>query len=210
MEILTLKYGESVLPESMIFEGGDKNAVRPITFTVYLVRTDSQNILIDAGCVTMPGFEMKNFIGPIKALESVGLSPDDITDLVITHAHHDHAECAEYYKNANVFIQRDEYEKASKYLGESTKIHLFDNEVKIADGVRAIKIGGHSKGSCIVEICDNGTIYVVTGDECYLKECIKKRIPTGASKNRDASRAFVEKYCDEKYKLLFCHDSDRN
>ena len=90
MEIFSFKYGESVLPENMIFIRGDKNKTRKIVFNVFLVKTEDKLILVDAGCVTMPGFEMKNFTGSVKALENKGIHPGDITDVIVTHAHHDH------------------------------------------------------------------------------------------------------------------------
>ena len=210
MKITTINYGRSVLPESMIFKGGDKEKTLPITFTVYLIQEDGRSILVDAGCETMPGFEMTDFCGPIKALESIGISPSDITDLIITHAHHDHIECAKYYKNAVVYIQQDEFEKGSRYLDENKNVTVFGDEQKICKNVTAIKIGGHSNGSCIVEIKHSDKTYIISGDECYLRECIDKKIPTGASKNPEKSKAFIEKYCDEKYKILYCHDSDNN
>jgi glyoxylase-like metal-dependent hydrolase (beta-lactamase superfamily II) len=72
--------------------------------------------------------------------------------------------------------------------------------------VKIIKIGGHSKGSCIVEIESDDKIYIIAGDECYKRECLNKKNPTGASCDRNASREFIEKYSDKKYTVLLCHD----
>ena len=47
---------------------------------------------------------------------------------------------------------------------------------------------------------------MVSGDECYLRECIEKKIPTGSSYDKKASKEFIEKYSDDKYTVLFCHD----
>lgn len=46
---------------------------------IYLIRTTDRNILVDAGCVTMPGFVMEDFIGPVVALERMGVSTDKIS-----------------------------------------------------------------------------------------------------------------------------------
>ena len=90
MEIIPVKYGESVLSEEMIFTNGDKEKVCEIVFKVYLIKTDEKLILVDAGCETMPGFVMKNFTGTVKVLENINISFEEITDVIITHAHHDH------------------------------------------------------------------------------------------------------------------------
>lgn len=205
-EIIPVVYGKSVLSESMIFQGGAEDKVRPILFMVYLIKKENRRILIDAGCVTMPGFEMEDFIGPEKALSKIGIEVSDITDVVITHSHHDHIECVKYFKNADIYIQKDEYESGKGYFASGMKINLFDEEAQVTSGVKAVKIGGHSQGSCIVEIEKEDKIYVIAGDECYKRECLEMKIPTGSSFCPEKSRKFIEKYSNEKYEVLLCHD----
>ena len=103
-EIIPIEYGKSFLPESMVFQNGEKDKLRPIVFMVYLIKTENRLILADAGCETMPGFDMRDFIGPIKALKKENIQPDDITDVIITHSHHDHIECVKYFKRAVIYI----------------------------------------------------------------------------------------------------------
>ena len=76
----------------------------------------------------------------------------------------------------------------------------------VCENIKVIKIGGHSKGSCIVEITNDDKIYVIAGDECYLRECLTKKIPIGSSYNQKVSKDFVEKYSDNRYIVLMCHD----
>lgn len=206
IEIIPINYGKSVLPESMIFQNGAENKLRPIVFRVYLIKTENRLILADAGCETMPGFVMTDFIGTVKALRNIGVKADQITDLIITHAHHDHIECAKYFKNAVIYIQKDEYEAGKEYLVDNINIRTFDEEMLICDGIKAVKIGGHSKGSSIVEITDADKKYIIAGDECYMRECLTKQIPTGASYNPEKSRDFVKKYGNGGYTVLLCHD----
>lgn len=204
-EIITVEYARSVLRESMIFENGAQDAVRPIVFMVYLIKTEGRLILVDAGCVTMPDFEMEDFIGPVMALEKIGVKAEEITDLIITHAHHDHIECAKSFKNAKVCIQTDEYEAGKKYL-EGLDVTLFNDEYIITPLIRVIKIGGHSKGSCIVEIMRGKEKVIIAGDECYKRECLLEKIPTGLSYSKEKSRYFIEEYSKSEYTVLLCHD----
>lgn len=206
LEIIPVKYGESVLTESMIFQNGAEDKFHPIEFMIYLIKTENRMILVDAGCETMPGFEMKNFIGSIKALEKTDITPEDITDVIITHSHHDHIECVKYFKNAVIYIQRDEYKSGKNYFAEGMNIELFNEELQVCRNVKIVKIGGHSKGSCVVEVNFEERCYVIAGDECYLRKCIEEKIPTGASYNRKNSKRFIEKYSSNKYTVLLCHD----
>jgi glyoxylase-like metal-dependent hydrolase (beta-lactamase superfamily II) len=205
IEIIPINYGKSVLPESWIFQNGAENKLHPIIFRIYLLKTENRLILVDAGCETMPDFDMRDFIGPINALKNIGITPDEITDVIITHAHHDHIECAKYFKNAVIYIQKDEYESGKGYLAENLNIRTFDEEMQTCGGIKAIKIGGHSKGSSIVEITEADKKYIIAGDECYLRDCFAKQIPTGISYNPEKSRDFIKKYGGKEYMVLLCH-----
>lgn len=206
IEIIPIDYAKSTLPESWVFLNGDKDVKVPIVFRVFLLKTANRLILVDAGCVTMPGFDMVDFIGPIKALHNMGISPEDITDVVLTHHHHDHIECVKEYKNAVVYIQKDEYEKGKQSIGAEQTVKTFDDEMQVCDGVKVIKISGHSVGSSIVEIDGEDKPTIIAGDECYSRQCLIKKIPTGMSNNSEASKAFVEKYGSDQYNVLLCHD----
>ena len=198
MEILPVIYGESVLPENMVFLNGRKGVVRDIVFKVYLVKTLNRKILIDAGCETMPGFVMKNFIGTVKALEQIGVSPKEITDVVITHAHHDHIECVKYFDKAVIHIESNEFENGKKYIPDGFQVNIFHNYFLVCKNIKIIKIGGHTVGSCIVELKEKSKTYIVGGDECYLKECLTKKIPTGNSYNKEKSKIFIQEYRKEE------------
>lgn len=206
MQIIPIEYGKSVLPEKICFQDGDENRFREIVFKVFLIKSGEKLILVDAGCETMPGFVMRDFTGTVAALKKINVTPGEITDVIITHAHHDHIECVKYFENALIHIQKDEYEKGKKYIPDNFKVNLFTDEFTLCGKVKIIKISGHSKGSCIVEIKNEGKTFIITGDECYLRECLDKKIPTGSTVNKEASKQFIEKYSDKKYTVLLCHD----
>lgn len=202
IKITPVRYGETDLPESWIFRGGDPERRRPISLTVFLVETSDRKILVDAGCDTMPGFDLIRHESPPLALQKqTGLSADEITDVILTHAHHDHIEALYHFKNAEVWLQALEYGQGKKHIPAETKVRLFEEECTVAEGVRVVRWGGHCPGSCAVEIGNT----VITGDECYSAECIEKQIPTGSSKNPEQSEKFIQYYRDG-WEILTCHD----
>lgn len=206
LEIIPLKYAESVLSDALIFQGGKENIYHRIPFIMYLIKTEDRKILVDAGCKTMPGFDMKNFIGPVEALRKFELSTQDITDVIITHSHHDHIECISLYKNAIIHIQKSEYEQGMKYIPDNMAVNVFDNEFVLEDTIKVVKIGGHTPGSCVVEITTDDKTVVIVGDECYSRKCITEKVPTGSSSCVEKSEEFIKKYSDARYELLYCHD----
>lgn len=202
MKIVALKYGESVFSEDCIFKGGAKDKHLPISFTIYLIQTETRNILVDVGCDDGAGFRMSIFKKPVDVLQEYGLSPDDITDVILTHSHHDHIEAIRYYRNATIHIQRDEYLGAKKYIPVDFSVHLFEDSAALTDRVTVRKIGGHTVGSCIV-LADH---YVLCGDECYYATSLTDKICTGVSCNEATSQAFIEEFSKEIYHPLLFHD----
>ncbi len=85
--------------------------------SVTLIQGDGHNILVDTGI---------NMSDPAKAalwsqlipvckgvewaLAQVGLTPDDIDTVLLTHAHIDHVGGVELFKNARIYIQQREFE----------------------------------------------------------------------------------------------------
>ena len=206
LSLYCLKYAESVLPESMAFCGGSKEKVIPISFAVYLIKTKDKNILVDAGCDTMPDFVMKRFYSPAFVLRQLGLSANEITDVIITHAHHDHIEALPHFKNAVVHITEEEYSNGKKYISKNMPVNIFKDKLLIDGQIQVIKWGGHSVGSAIIEITDKDKIHILAGDEFYVNDCIIRKIPTGCYHNLEKSKEFIEKYGSNKYCVYTCHD----
>ena len=205
LEVAPILYGRSEIPESMAFEQGDPTRSLPIDFIFYYIRTEDRQILVDAGCDTMPGFEMRDFVGPVKALGDRGVRPEEITDLLITHSHHDHIDGVRHFENATVVIQQNEYKRGQKYIPPERPVRLFEGDLLVAPGVKMLCVGGHSSGSSVVEVEWDDKKYLICGDECYQKRCLDEAIPTGTSCCLEKSRAFVAKYGKSEYIPLLCH-----
>lgn len=201
-----ITYANSTLPESYVFNGGREDRQIPIVFSIFLIRLRGRNILVDAGCVTMPGFEMQNFKSPVLALEEKGVQAKDITDVILTHAHHDHIEAVRYFENALIHIEREAYEKGCKYIPEYFRVNVFQDEYSLCEEVKIVKIGGHSRGSCIVEVTVGGKEYVLCGDECYVHYNLVNKIPTAKHYSLERSQYFINKYSDGRYICLLSHE----
>ena len=209
-EIINVEYAQGDMPETFVNPNGSKDKFFRILFRSFLIKTEDKRILVDAGCETMPGWTMYDFIGTVKALEKLNLSPDDITDVILTHIHHDHIECLKYFKNSNIYIQRDEYESGRDNFTDDMKVILFDDEYKLCRAVMVVKIASHSVGSSVVEVIDGDDKYVLSGDEFYIRETIndlKERmkspdfVPADPVEKKRAE--FIRRYTD--WKIVLCH-----
>ena len=204
MKIVVLKYGECLYPENRIFYGSFSKESIPLSFCFYLIQTDKKNILVDVGCDGKERYNFYVYIKTIDLLSKYGLTPDDITDVVITHAHFDHIADLGYYKKATVHINENEVSRATSYIDGRENVNIFQEEYQVDKDVTVKRYGGHTKGSCIVFAgkC------LLCGDECYYPKNFEEKIPTGISYSLDKSRAFVENYGNGEYKPLLFHSPD--
>jgi glyoxylase-like metal-dependent hydrolase (beta-lactamase superfamily II) len=55
-------------------------------------------------------FTVRDFITPPEALAPLGIRPEDVTDIFLSHMHWDHAGGIDLFPAARVWVQKDEYE----------------------------------------------------------------------------------------------------
>ncbi|OXB07743.1 MBL fold metallo-hydrolase [Flavobacterium pectinovorum] len=144
-----------------------------INFSAFLIVLKEQRILVDTGCGTFMGSGAGNLVTNLKA---VGLGPEDITAVLITHAHADHvgglinASNERVFPNATVYLNKaekdywlsavnkknadasnqpifDQVEKALTPYIAVNKIKTFSAGSVIIPGISTIDTHGHTPGS---------------------------------------------------------------
>ena len=117
-----------------------------------------------------------------------GIKKEDITHVILTHLHFDHAggsteyvngELKRTFPNAEYFVQKKEFEDAMKpnertrasYKKENyepiykeRKLHLLDGDAEIVKGIKVIHTGGHTRGHQFVVIKSKGEKAIYFGD----------------------------------------------
>ncbi len=207
MKLTAFEYGTTEITEKMAFPGGDPQKKIPIALLFFLVEEGARKLLIDVGCDTMPGYPLYTFQSPVAVLEQYGVRREEITDVFLTHSHHDHADALRYYPQATVHLHQAALERAKKYLPTAAKLQLFDEEYRFSKRVCFRHIGGHSDGSSIALIAAEET-YVLCGDECYTAENLSRGVPTGSGVDLEKSAAFVAEYRKKEYRPILFHDPD--
>lgn len=208
MKLIVFKYGATEITEKMAFQNGNEKIKLSVALLFFLIEHKNKKILIDVGCDTMPGFELSEFELPVNVLETYGVKRTEITDVIITHSHHDHIDSLYNYPQATVYLQEKELKFAEKYLGDEKQISLFKEHQKIFDNIEVRHIGGHSAGSSIVLVHCDKYVYVLCGDECYTKANLLTGKPTGSSVSLERSQNFIDEYKKDKYIPVLFHDPD--
>lgn len=169
-DVFALQYARSVRPRSDYFMGSDPHdGPEPIHYYVWLVRNARRTILIDTGFNAERAVARKRDFQrcPIEALAAVGVMPQDVDTVVITHLHYDHAGNMDKLPDARFVLQDAEMAFAT---GRSMKhamlrapfelsdvqlmvamnyggrVDFVDGDAQLAPGIRLHHVPGHSLG----------------------------------------------------------------
>ena len=119
-EIYAIKYATlKSYPLGGLVEGEDRNHRIDIAMYVFLVKGGGHNILFDCGFYRpqfMRQWHPADYEIPSYAIQRMGLKATDITDVIISHIHWDHADGFDLFPNARIWIQKQELEY---YAGEA-------------------------------------------------------------------------------------------
>lgn len=206
MKLTAYRYGTTDITERMAFEDGSPDVKLEISLMFFLIETDGRKILVDVGCDTMPGFELREFEKPVNVLEASGIKRDEITDVILSHSHHDHIDALRYYPQARVYLQESEKAEAAGYIPNMDKLVTFTDEFSLCDGIRIKRVGGHTSGSSVVHLKADSGEYVLIGDACYTTANLVRKEPTGTAVSKSESEAFISEYTKPCYKVVVAHD----
>lgn len=199
-------------PVSGLIAGADTARRMDIQMMVWVLRDDERTVLVDAGFYRDKYFErwtVEDFVRPSEALAALGIAPDDVTDIIVTHLHWDHAGGMDLFPNAQVWIQRaelayyrDEVENPAAVgvdpedlavlaeLQERGALHLVDGDsVEVFPGVTVYTGGRHTYASQFVGVdVADGTI-VIASDNVYLYENLDLRVPIAQTFDAESNLA---------------------
>lgn len=92
--------------------GAPKDEKIDTIFAIWLIRGGGRNILFDSGFHRERWFKewnIQNYLRPDEAVKLAGVQPEEITDVVISHAHWDHMGGIDLFPKATVWIQEEEF-----------------------------------------------------------------------------------------------------
>jgi len=179
-------------PVAGLVVGAPKGEKVDIAMVIWLIRGGGRTILFDSGFHRekwLKYFPMTEYLRPDEAVKLAGVKPEEVTDIVISHAHWDHMGGIDLFPKANVWIQKDEYRyytgdawqpggnhggidpedvKALLQVNTEGRVRLVDGDnVEIFPGIRAYIGARHTYASEYLRVEGNPT-FVLASDNCYL------------------------------------------
>ena len=169
----------------------------------YVISHPKGNLIWDAGLPEMlvgmpepftppPGaFTVSRKDSVVNQLKSVGMTPDDIKYIALSHTHFDHSGHANVFKNSTWLVQEPEYamitsdevkngENSGLYdaIAELTNVQKLNGDYDVfGDSTVVIKsMPGHTPGHQVLylDLAENGPT-LLTGDLYHMHESREKR-----------------------------------
>ena len=202
-EIYAIRYATLPgFPVSELVPGVDPARKMDIAMMIWLIRGNGRNILLDSGFYHDRFFKdwhVNDFIKPSDTLKPLGLKPEDITDVIISHMHWDHADGMDLFPNARIWIQKDELQYYAGEAWQTKEAHdgidaddvltlvklntqgrvgMVDGDAKeILPGITCYTGGRHTYASQYVGVSTAAGTVVLASDNMYLYENLEKHVP---------------------------------
>jgi glyoxylase-like metal-dependent hydrolase (beta-lactamase superfamily II) len=190
--IQAIRYATAEDEVAGLVMGAPKGEKINIAMVVWLIRGGGRNILFDSGYhrdTFLKYFPSTEYIRPDEAVKLAGVQPEEITDIVISHAHWDHMGGIDLFPKAAVWIQNEEFRyytgdawqpgghhggidpddvQQLVKLNTEGRLRLVDGDnVEIFPGIRAYTGARHTYASQYLRVEGNPT-FVLASDNCYL------------------------------------------
>lgn len=168
----------------------------------------------------------------LESLDQLGLSPEDIDVVLMTHMHNDHAggltrlvdgELIPTFPNATIYINDIEWEEVrypnprtkATYLPENwqaiqDQVQTFGSELKLVDGIEMHHTGGHSRGHSIILLKQDGETLIHMADtlltHAHFNPLWVAAVDDYPMDSIKAKEKWIKQAYSQGYTFLFYHD----
>ena len=204
-EVLAVKFGHRVTTRAESYLNfhlyGEPDADLDIDYFFWVIRDGAGVFLVDTGFAPEVGDRRRraHYTTPAQALPLLGIDPEDVTAIVISHAHWDHTGNVRQFPRAQLVMteaeyafwtspmagrrhfaahsEQDDIALLERRRGDGT-LSVFTGQSTLAPGIELIEVGGHTPGQLIVTVAapDGGTA-VLASDALHFYEEVERDRP---------------------------------
>jgi N-acyl homoserine lactone hydrolase len=207
MKLYMFQCGTVRTKKHLLVEGPETDAPFEVPVPFFLIEHQDGNVLFDTGqslsavdCTAngnyIPVMTEADYVS--NQLEKVGLKTTDITHIVLSHLHSDHAGGLEAFKGTTCYIQKDELQHANnrnvidKYPLRWSILNGDFGDGRIHD-LKVVFTPGHTPGhqSLMMKLKKTGKV-MLTADAVYTGEILDNSVMPGVFHNREETVRTIE------------------
>jgi glyoxylase-like metal-dependent hydrolase (beta-lactamase superfamily II) len=203
-EVLALRYASTgpgrLRRDNFIVAVDAHDGPMPLDYFIWAIRDGERTVVVDTGfgadAAARRGRSLMRT--PAQALQSVGIDPATVEDVILTHLHYDHAGGLDAFPRARFHLQDDEMAYATGRpvchaclrnpfevddvvdvvrLVYAGRVVFHAGEGTVAPGITVHRIGGHTGGLQAVRVATARGPLVIGSDAFHFSENRKRRTP---------------------------------
>lgn len=203
-EVIAVRYATRLTSKRECFLNyhvyNEPDADLVMDYYVWVVRNGDRTIVVDSGFSEDVGQRRSRTMlrDPLIGLRQLGIEPGALPQLILTHAHYDHAGNVRHFGASEVVMTRREFEFWTGPLGKraqfahSTEVADIDHLETLAaqsrlclvagwhplaPGIDIIEVGGHTPGQLVVSVATDAGSVVLASDAMHYYEELERDRP---------------------------------
>ena len=205
-QVIAVRYGTLTAHKSQLYHRyeayGEADAEVEMAYYFWILRAGGKTILVDTGFDPAAAARRGRtcLCPPLEALSRVGVEPEAVSAVIVTHLHYDHIGNLDAFPHAELVVPRREFEfwtgpAAARFqfaahveprevalLAEARRagrVRLTDGIEEIFDGITARSVGGHSPGQQVTVVSALAGDVVLASDAVHFYEEFELDRPFG-------------------------------
>jgi len=199
-ELYQVVIGRRELPERNCMLRGGSDALVHFTYSLWIVVHGSAVTLIDTGfdaeTAARRGIHFERTA--LDAIHEFDIAANDVTTVVLSHLHFDHAGGLDAFPQATVYLQQADLDfytgpfmrfplcasaieathlAAIERVRSDGRLVLLSGDSNIEEHIRVHHLGGHTPGTQAVEVRSGKTTTVLASDAAHLYANLDHQVP---------------------------------
>ena len=238
VELYAYTCGFLTIPHGFLLEQVDGWITVPIPS--YLIVHATGTALFDSGLNVRTQTDPEPYIGPVgmtfntfhfqpgeeisARLRAMAIAPEEVTYIINSHLHYDHSGGNAQIPNAEVVIQRPEWEHAMALpdddpgyrkvdfnTGQRVRRILGEHDVFGDGSVVCFPTYGHTPGHQSLRVRTASGEFILCGDACYLRQSLERLHLPGVIADREATLNVLKRFREMQARgarIMFGHDPE--
>lgn len=191
-EVFAVKYGHNAHATiaGNTLGGDPHDGPMPLDYFVWAIRGNGRTFVLDTGFDRAMGEKRgrQHLRCPGEGLAALGINPDTVQDVILSHMHFDHCGNHALFPNARYHLQDAEMayctgrcmchatlrhpfepDDVTNMVGKvfAGRVQFHDGDSELAPGITLHKLGGHSKGLQVVRVMTRRGWLVLASDASH-------------------------------------------